>query len=228
MEVPVGLATTTLILVLVAIANLFSKQIATIYGVGFTIFVFVIFTISEQINKRRSHRGQGRTRRIQPGHAGGSHRRNGPRAARLRAGGGPRLQPHGAPARGAGEDQPAAPRYRGDDGAAGLRPAPASTSSPTSSSSPTTKRNCSRAWSPWRKRQGKTVDLIVVPGVDPFDAMVQTAAKLQGVAAGHRRFGDDGFRGTGAAHRDGVGEAARTAPSVLARNHHARTARRST
>src|SRR5690349_7988528 len=28
------------------------------------------------------------------------------------------------------------------------------------------------------EKQGKTVDLLVVPGVDPFDAMVQTAAKL--------------------------------------------------
>jgi hypothetical protein len=29
------------------------------------------------------------------------------------------------------------------------------------------------------EREGKTVDLLVVPGVDPFDAMVQTATKLQ-------------------------------------------------
>jgi hypothetical protein len=29
------------------------------------------------------------------------------------------------------------------------------------------------------EKQGKTVDLLVVPGVNPFDAMVQTAAKLQ-------------------------------------------------
>src|SRR5436305_1557634 len=29
------------------------------------------------------------------------------------------------------------------------------------------------------EKAGKTVDLLVVPGVDPFDAMVQTASKLQ-------------------------------------------------
>ena len=29
------------------------------------------------------------------------------------------------------------------------------------------------------EKEGKTVDLLVVPGVDPFDAMVQTAARLQ-------------------------------------------------
>jgi len=29
------------------------------------------------------------------------------------------------------------------------------------------------------EKEGKTVDLLVVPGIDPFDAMVQTAAKLE-------------------------------------------------
>ncbi len=29
------------------------------------------------------------------------------------------------------------------------------------------------------EKEGKTVDLLVVPGLNPFDAMVQTAAKLQ-------------------------------------------------
>ncbi len=47
---PVGLGVTTLMLGFVAIANLFSKQIATKYGVAFTLVVFVIFTISEHIN----------------------------------------------------------------------------------------------------------------------------------------------------------------------------------
>src|SRR5579862_2764632 len=50
-EIPIGLATTTLILFLVAVANLFSKKIATIYGVLFTVILFVVFTISEQINR---------------------------------------------------------------------------------------------------------------------------------------------------------------------------------
>ena len=36
-EIPIGLGATTLVLFLVAIANLFSKQIATIYGVAFTV-----------------------------------------------------------------------------------------------------------------------------------------------------------------------------------------------
>ena len=52
-EIPIGLGLTTLILGFVAIANLFSKQIATKWGVAFTLVFFVIFTISERINKRR-------------------------------------------------------------------------------------------------------------------------------------------------------------------------------
>ena len=40
-EIPVGLIVTTMILGLVAIANLFTKQIATIYGVSFTVALFV-------------------------------------------------------------------------------------------------------------------------------------------------------------------------------------------
>src|SRR5271154_4625807 len=52
-EIPVGLGATTLLLGFVAVANLFSKRIATIYGVGFTLVVFVIFTISEHINAKK-------------------------------------------------------------------------------------------------------------------------------------------------------------------------------
>jgi amino acid transporter len=52
-EIPVGLFLTTSILFLVAIANLFSKQIATIYGVLFTVVLFVIFTVSERVNARK-------------------------------------------------------------------------------------------------------------------------------------------------------------------------------
>jgi len=51
-EYPVGLAITTLILFLVAITNLLTKEIATIYGLIFTITVFAAFTISERINRK--------------------------------------------------------------------------------------------------------------------------------------------------------------------------------
>jgi amino acid transporter len=51
-ELPIGLGVTTLVLGLVAIANLFSKQVATKYGVAFTIVFFLLFEISEKINHR--------------------------------------------------------------------------------------------------------------------------------------------------------------------------------
>ena len=51
--------TTTLVLFMVAIANLFSKKFATIYGILFTVVLFVVFTVSERIN-RRKHENQGK------------------------------------------------------------------------------------------------------------------------------------------------------------------------
>jgi len=52
-EIPVGLGLTTLVLGAVAIANLFTKEIATKYGIAFTLCLFVMFTISEKVNLRR-------------------------------------------------------------------------------------------------------------------------------------------------------------------------------
>jgi hypothetical protein len=52
-ELPVGLLVTTLILGLVATANLFSKEIATKSGVAFTVTLFIIFSISDRISKRQ-------------------------------------------------------------------------------------------------------------------------------------------------------------------------------
>jgi amino acid transporter len=53
-EMPIGLMIITLILGAVAIANLFTKQLATKYGVAFTLGFFVTFQISEIVNRRRS------------------------------------------------------------------------------------------------------------------------------------------------------------------------------
>jgi amino acid transporter len=59
-EIPIGLGVTTLILGAVATANLFTKQIATKYGVAFTIAFFIMFTISERVNlRRKSHEKKG-------------------------------------------------------------------------------------------------------------------------------------------------------------------------
>ena len=52
-EIPLGLAVTTLALLLVAVTNLLTKQIATIYGLSFTAVLFTVFTVSERLNARQ-------------------------------------------------------------------------------------------------------------------------------------------------------------------------------
>ena len=52
-EIPIGLGTTALILFMVGIANLFSKRVATIYGVSFTIVLYTLFLVSERINSSK-------------------------------------------------------------------------------------------------------------------------------------------------------------------------------
>src|SRR5262249_267403 len=47
-EIPIGLGITTFVLLLVALANLFSKRVATLSGISFTLLLFTLFTISER------------------------------------------------------------------------------------------------------------------------------------------------------------------------------------
>ena len=58
-EIPVGLGLTVLALFFVAVANLFTKKIATKYGISFTILLFVLFLISERVNLRRQRQSTG-------------------------------------------------------------------------------------------------------------------------------------------------------------------------
>ena len=48
------------------------------------------------------------------------------------------------------------------------------------------------------EKEGKPVELLVVPAVNPFDALAQAANSLQGVAPGHRRQRAHGIGRTGA------------------------------
>jgi amino acid transporter len=58
-EFPVGLGLITIALFTIAIVNLFTKKIATVWGLGFTLTIFVIFKASEHYNrKRRAHSGE--------------------------------------------------------------------------------------------------------------------------------------------------------------------------
>lgn len=52
-EIPIGLGLIAAVLFSVAGINLITKEVATIWGVSFTIVFFIIFTVSEHINQRK-------------------------------------------------------------------------------------------------------------------------------------------------------------------------------
>lgn len=52
-EIPVGIISVTLVLLSVACLNLFTKQVATISGLIFTAGFFALFVVSERINRRK-------------------------------------------------------------------------------------------------------------------------------------------------------------------------------
>jgi amino acid transporter len=52
-EFPLGLGLITVTLFTLAIVNLFTKKIATIWGLTFTITIFVVFSLCERYNRRR-------------------------------------------------------------------------------------------------------------------------------------------------------------------------------
>jgi len=53
-EIPMGLVTISLILVSIALTNLLTKKVATLSGIAFTAAFFTIFTISERRNRRKA------------------------------------------------------------------------------------------------------------------------------------------------------------------------------
>lgn len=177
-ELPVGLAVTTLILFLVAIANLFSKQIATIYGVGFTVFLFVIFTVSEHINLKKLHNKRSGLEQFNLDMrsdvtAEAVHARPGCVLVAVRE------YNHMAHLLSVLEKT----NLRRHD-------IVVMTVRPVSTGAGEYELSDKQLFSDYEKelltrvvtmaeKQGKTVDLLVVPGVDPFDAMVQTASKLR-------------------------------------------------
>src|ERR1019366_4642374 len=52
-EIPIGLLSVFLVLVSTAIVNLFTKSVATVSGILFATAFFIIFTVSEHINKKK-------------------------------------------------------------------------------------------------------------------------------------------------------------------------------
>ncbi len=53
-EIPVGLAVITAILFALCVINLFTKEVATMSGVAFTLIFFAVFTISERTTRKRA------------------------------------------------------------------------------------------------------------------------------------------------------------------------------
>jgi amino acid transporter len=54
LEVPLGLALITAILFALCVINLFTKEVATMSGVGFTLVFFAVFTLSERTTRKRA------------------------------------------------------------------------------------------------------------------------------------------------------------------------------
>ena len=53
-EIPVGLGLVTLALVALCVINLFTKRVATLSGLAFTILFFAVFTVTEKITRKRA------------------------------------------------------------------------------------------------------------------------------------------------------------------------------
>lgn len=179
-EWPIGLLSTTSALFLVAVANLFSKQIATIFGLSFTLLLFIVFTVSERFNaKIRRNTKQGLEQfnlDVQPEISVGggaiharpgcilvavrdysrmTHLQNVLQKTNLRRHDIVVMTVRGVSA-GAGEYDLAENQLFTDY-----------------------ERELFTRVVAMAEKEGKTVDLLVVPAVNPFDAMVQTAAKLR-------------------------------------------------
>ena len=219
-EIPVGLGVTTLILGFVAIANLFSKEIATIYGVAFTLVVFVVFTISEHINaKKRKLTAEHKTLEEfnldhQPQvNAATLHARPGCVLVAVR-------DYHNMEhlKKGSREDQPAPPRHCGDDGAHHLHRRRRIRSFRRSDVQRLREGTVQPRGGDGRegRQAGGVAGGAGRESVRRHGADGQPAESF---AAGHRRVGADDVRRTGAPHRPGVGKPAGTAPCVFARDH---------
>jgi hypothetical protein len=177
-EIPVGLFVTTLILFFVAIANLFSKQIATIYGVGFTTLLFVVFTISEKVNARKMKEKKT-----------GLEEFNLDMCADIAT---DAVQARPGCVLVAVRDYSNMQHLHSVLEKTNLRrhDIVVMTVRPVSAGAGEYELGSNQLFSDYERelfsrvvtmaeKEGKTVDLLVVPGVDPFDAMVQTAAKLK-------------------------------------------------
>ena len=177
-EIPIGLAATTSILFLVAIANLFTKKIATIYGVSFTIVLYSLFLVSEHINARKKKEHRADLEKFNLDHqsdisAGTLHARPGSILVAVRDS--RRLWHLNAVLEKTNV-------RRHDIVVMTVRPLSTGAAEYDLSDDQLFAHDEQELFShvvSVAEKQGKSVELLVVPAVDPFDAMVQTAARLQ-------------------------------------------------
>jgi nucleotide-binding universal stress UspA family protein len=177
-EIPLGLGATTLVLAMVAVANLFSKQVATISGCAFTVVLFVLFTVSERVNARKhKHKAGELVEKFNlETHAQVATDAIHARPACIlvavrdysrlnhlqRTLSKTDLRRHDIvvmtvrPVTGAGEYELSDEQYFGDY-----------------------EQELFSRVVQVAEKEGKRVELLVVPAIDPFDAMVQTAARLK-------------------------------------------------
>jgi len=177
-EIPIGLMLTTLVLGLVALAIISTKQIATQWGVAFTLVLFVTFTISEKINKRRKQDEKQGLEQFNLEHqtqVESTHLEARPGCVLVSV-----------------RDYRRMEHLRRVLSKTNLRrhDIVVMTVRPVSTGAAEYELSESQVFSEYEKelfshvvelaeKEGKHVELLVVPGLNPFDAMVQTAGSLK-------------------------------------------------
>lgn len=177
-EWPIGLAAMTFSLFLIAIANLFSKKIATVYGISFTVLLFVVFTVSEIVNKQKKKKKDKGLEQFNLEHQVEVNSEN--LEARpgcvLVAVRGWRQMEH------LKKVLEKTNLRRHDIVVMTVRPVAVGTGEHDLQDEQLFTSYEQELFShvvTLAEKEGKPVDLLVVPAVDPFDAMVQTANKLK-------------------------------------------------
>jgi hypothetical protein len=177
-ELPLGLILVTTVLGLVAIANLFTKQLATQYGIAFTLVLFATFAISERINQRtarQERKGLEQFNLEQQPQVGESTIDVRPGCV-LVAVRDPRRMDH------LRRTLEKTNLRRHDIVVMTVRPLSAGAGefdlNPDQIFSDYEKELFSRVVE-LAEKEGKHVELLAVPGLNPFDAMVRTAASLK-------------------------------------------------
>ncbi|MGH9672318.1 MAG: APC family permease [Bryobacteraceae bacterium] len=176
-EWPAGLLLITVLLFLVAVANLLTKQAATIYGVSFTLVLMALFLISERVNLKKHRKGsvleEFNLEYQQQADSGTIHARPGSIVIAVRDN---RRMFHL-------EKVLQKTNLRRHDMVV-------MTIRPVSTGAGEYELGENQLFTGYERelfshvvalaeKQGKPVELLVVPAVDPFDAMVQTAARLK-------------------------------------------------